>query len=81
MEDKKKAAIPEMTNDQKLRVVLAHREYIKADNAAATAEQRKRVALQTLTTTVDEVGMEMGVEKDRYTINLDALTLLPVEKR
>jgi hypothetical protein len=70
---------PVMTSEMKLNVLIAHREYIKADAESRIAELNKQKALQVLTDTVDRVGIELGVEKSKYTVNLDALVLTPVK--
>ena len=76
MTDEKVA--PAMTLEHKLKVVLAHREYIKADAEAKLAGKTLQTALQTLSDTVDQVGIELGLEKGKYTVNLDQLVLLEV---
>jgi hypothetical protein len=74
---------PELTNEQKLSIVLAQREYIKTDSDNQIAEknlqitqQNKRIALQNLSDAVDRVGIELGLEKGKYTVNLDQLALI-----
>jgi hypothetical protein len=58
----------ELTNEQKLRVLIAHRDYIRADAA-------RQSALTTLTQVVDLVGKELGVEKDKYDLNIETFEL------
>ncbi len=60
---------PELTLEQKLRIAIAHREYIKTETV-------NKLALQALSSIVDQVGIELGLEKGKYTVNLDQLTLI-----
>jgi hypothetical protein len=57
-----------LSNEQKLRIIIAHRDYIRA-------EARQQAALANLTNVVDVIGKELGVEKNVYDLDIEALTL------
>jgi hypothetical protein len=71
MEDKK----PALTNEQKLRIAVAHRDYVRADAAQSLAQLRAQTALDRLSQIVDTVGLELGVEKGKYDLSIETFEL------
>jgi hypothetical protein len=59
---------PELTSDQKLRIIIAHRDYIRA-------EATRQFAFNALNEAVNAVGKELGIEKGKYDIDLETFEL------
>ena len=66
---------PTLTNEQKLKIAIAHREYIRAESAATLADRIKQEALANLSRTVDQIGIDLGLERGKYSVNVDQLEL------
>lgn len=75
MENKTTDTKPTLTNEQKLKIAIAHREWIKADTEVKLAERKRQEVLDYLSRTVDQIGIELNLEKGKYTVDLDALDL------
>lgn len=72
---------PTLTNEQKLKIAIAHREFIRAEGAANLAERVKQEALANLSRVVDQIGIDLGLARGKYTVNIDQLELLETEPR
>jgi hypothetical protein len=66
---------PTLSTENQLRVVIAHRNFLKANAALEEAKKSFQENYAALAKTVNDIGLEMGLEKDKWTINIDTLEI------
>lgn len=69
--------VPEITVEQKLKLVLAHRDVITTKAAADVANRNHQDALDILAKTGQSVAKELGVDETENNIDLNALAFIP----
>ena len=65
-------AVVALSAEQKLRILIAHRAYIVAQNAFEKASKAINDAAM-------DLAKEIGVDPNKYTVNLETLSLDPVK--